>query len=243
MVGLLFFIYGAIFGSFYNVIIYRMPRDMEIINSRSLCPSCGKKIKAIDLIPILSWVFLKGKSRCCKEPIKPIYPIVEFVTGILFLLAYIITGGGIISIYYISFFSMLLIVGVIDLQNKVILDSILIVFFAIAVIIRLLFFDNVVNGIVAAAVAYTFYWFIYFVVKKIYKEERFGFGDVLYITVVAFYFGTNKLFLVLFGPFYVALAILLVLKALKVISFTLDDEIPFAPFISICSFLLSLIIM
>ncbi len=85
-----FFLFGLVFGSFLNVCIYRLPRDLSVVSPRSMCPNCGEAIAFYDNIPVLSWIVLQGKCRYCKEPISPRYAIVELLTGILFVLAFLV---------------------------------------------------------------------------------------------------------------------------------------------------------
>ncbi|MEZ5346127.1 MAG: prepilin peptidase [Pyrinomonadaceae bacterium] len=81
------FLFGSIVGSFLNVVIHRVPLEKSIVFPNSACPKCGEKIKPYDNIPIFSWLILGGKCRNCKNPISIRYPAVEFLTGVLFLLA------------------------------------------------------------------------------------------------------------------------------------------------------------
>jgi leader peptidase (prepilin peptidase)/N-methyltransferase len=82
------FIFGLTFGSFLNVIIYRVPRQLSIVTPRSACPNCGAAIRGYDNIPVLSWVLLRGRCRNCRNPITVRYAIVELVCGFLFVAAY-----------------------------------------------------------------------------------------------------------------------------------------------------------
>ena len=79
------FLIGILFGSFYTLAIYRIPRKQNITHTRSYCPKCGHKLAFLDLIPILSYVFLGGKCRYCKDKIKPNYIIIEILSGLLFV--------------------------------------------------------------------------------------------------------------------------------------------------------------
>lgn len=74
---------GLAFGSFLNVVIYRLPRGQSVVHPGSRCPSCGKPIHAWDNVPVLSWLLLRGKSRCCKTSISPRYPLVEALGGLV----------------------------------------------------------------------------------------------------------------------------------------------------------------
>jgi leader peptidase (prepilin peptidase)/N-methyltransferase len=84
-----FFLFGLVFGSFLNVCIYRLPRDLSVVSPRSFCPSCGTPIAFYDNIPVLSWIILRGRCRNCKARISPRYAVVELLTGALFVLSYL----------------------------------------------------------------------------------------------------------------------------------------------------------
>jgi leader peptidase (prepilin peptidase) / N-methyltransferase len=88
-----FFLFGLVFGSFLNVCIYRMPRELSVVKPRSACPVCEKPIAAYDNVPVLSWIMLRGKCRHCKAPISPRYAAVELLTGGLFVLGYLAATG------------------------------------------------------------------------------------------------------------------------------------------------------
>lgn len=88
-----FFVFGLVFGSFLNVCIYRMPRELSVVRPRSGCPACGTPIAAYDNIPVLSWIILGGKCRSCKAAISPRYAAVELLTAILFLASYLVAGS------------------------------------------------------------------------------------------------------------------------------------------------------
>jgi leader peptidase (prepilin peptidase)/N-methyltransferase len=82
------FLFGLAFGSFLNVVIYRVPRGLSVVKPRSACPNCGAAIRAYDNIPVLSWILLLGKCRDCKYPITSRYAVVELLCGFLFVSAY-----------------------------------------------------------------------------------------------------------------------------------------------------------
>ena len=89
---LLFFIIGTIFGSFYNVVGYRVPKGESLLYPSSHCTKCGHKLTPLELIPILSFLLLGGKCKECKNKISWFYPVFEFLSGILFMLSYIVFG-------------------------------------------------------------------------------------------------------------------------------------------------------
>src|SRR6476661_3565711 len=77
--------FGLIWGSFLNVVIYRVPREMSVVRPASHCPGCGKPVKPYDNIPVFSYLILRGKTRCCGARLSPRYPIVELLGGVLSL--------------------------------------------------------------------------------------------------------------------------------------------------------------
>ena len=88
-----FFLFGLLFGSFLNVCIYRMPRELSVVSPRSFCPQCDTPIAAYDNIPVLSWIILRGKCRNCGAKISPRYAIVELLTGLFFVASYLAVSG------------------------------------------------------------------------------------------------------------------------------------------------------
>jgi leader peptidase (prepilin peptidase)/N-methyltransferase len=113
------FIIGTIIGSFLNVVIYRIPEDKSIIYPpNSFCPKCGHKLSPLDLIPVLSWVFLRGRCRYCKAPISIQYPLVEVLTGTLFVLVFSVYGISIKTITSLILVSVLIAVSFIDIKYK-----------------------------------------------------------------------------------------------------------------------------
>lgn len=108
------FFYGICIGSFLNVVIFRLPKDESLIKRASHCMTCGAKIRIRDLVPIFSWLFLKGKCHSCGEKISPRYPIVEALNGIVYIVTFTVLDFSAQSIIYCLFFSILIAIGFID---------------------------------------------------------------------------------------------------------------------------------
>ena len=108
------FLYGICIGSFLNVVIIRLPRGESLIKRSSHCMTCGAKIRIIDLIPVFSWLFLKGKCHSCGEKISPRYPIVEALNGILYVIDLLIFGVNFNCVIMMLFTSILICVAFID---------------------------------------------------------------------------------------------------------------------------------
>ena len=120
------FIIGTLLGSFYNVVGYRLPKGQSIVFPPSHCPNCNHRLGASELIPILSFIFLKGKCKHCRQKISAFYPVFEFLTGLLFVISYIIFGPTKEFLLAITFVSLLIIIVVSDYEFMIIEDSVLI---------------------------------------------------------------------------------------------------------------------
>ncbi|MGV0024043.1 prepilin peptidase [Phormidesmis priestleyi] len=117
------FALGAAIGSFLNVVIYRLPAGLSLLYPPSRCPRCLTRLKTQDNVPVLGWLWLKGRCRHCKSPISPRYPLVEAATGILFLWLFWVFGFSIATLGYWAFFSWLLALSLIDLDTMTLPNS------------------------------------------------------------------------------------------------------------------------
>ncbi|MBQ0043142.1 MAG: prepilin peptidase [Lachnospiraceae bacterium] len=113
----MYFLYGIVIGSFLNVCIYRIPKKEGIVKIRSHCMKCSYQLKWYDLVPLFSWVFLRGKCRKCKEKISVQYPLIEGLNGILYVISFIKFGLSIESLLYCLLFSALLALSIIDFRT------------------------------------------------------------------------------------------------------------------------------
>lgn len=112
------FVLGSVVGSFLNVVAYRVPKKESLIKGRSHCTSCGKQILNRDLIPVFSWIFLGGKCRFCKSRISVRYMMVELVTGLSYLAAYIKLGVSVELAYAVVLFPLLVVLSLWDIDRK-----------------------------------------------------------------------------------------------------------------------------
>ena len=139
------FIIGTIFGSFYNVVGYRLPKGESIVFPPSHCTNCNHKLTFFELIPIISYIFQKGKCKHCGQKISLFYPMFEALTGILFVLCYLSFGLTPNLIIALTFVSLMIIITVSDYHYLIISDEVLIAFSVILFIEILL-----INGLNAA---------------------------------------------------------------------------------------------
>jgi len=101
------FAVGVVLGSFYTLAVYRIPLKQDITHTRSYCPKCNHKLNFLDLIPILSYIFLGGKCRYCKEKIRPRYLIIEALSGIVFLMFAVLLNIDLLNIEYIKIITLI----------------------------------------------------------------------------------------------------------------------------------------
>jgi leader peptidase (prepilin peptidase)/N-methyltransferase len=120
---IILFIFALVMGSFLNVIIYRIPARQSLIKPRSHCPNCNHQLKPYELVPLFSFIFLKGRCRCCHGSISIRYPLVEFLTGVSFLLVYLKFGWSIWTISGLVFTGLLIAASFIDLDHGIIPDQ------------------------------------------------------------------------------------------------------------------------
>jgi leader peptidase (prepilin peptidase)/N-methyltransferase len=118
--GAVLFLYGTIFGSFYNVVIYRLPRQQSIVHPRSRCPNCQRHLTPGELVPLYSFIAQRGKCRGCGAPISIRYPLVELATGLGFAAVGFVSSGVLALLGGLIFFSLLVIIALIDLEHKLI---------------------------------------------------------------------------------------------------------------------------
>jgi leader peptidase (prepilin peptidase)/N-methyltransferase len=120
---LLVFVLGLLIGSFLNVCIYRIPNRETIVYGTSRCPRCHNSLGALDLIPVVSFLVLKGSCRFCQAPISWRYPLVELLTGLIFFIGYSSIGAHPLLIKYLFLFSLLIVISFIDIDRQLIPDQ------------------------------------------------------------------------------------------------------------------------
>jgi len=118
------FLFGLIIGSFLNVCILRIPGGKSIVTPASACPGCGAPIKPYDNIPVLSWLLLRGKCRACRKPISAMYPAVELLTGLLFLVCWLAFGFSAQTLKWAAFSALMIVLIFTDLRERLLPDAV-----------------------------------------------------------------------------------------------------------------------
>lgn len=226
MINSLLFIYGIVLGSFYNVVGLRVPMKHSIVTPRSACPTCGHKLKAFELIPVVSYIIQGGKCRNCQSRISPIYPIFELLTGILFATAPLIVGWSGELLVALSLISMFIIIVVSDIHYMLIPDKILIWFAGIFLMERIIWpitpwWDSLLGAVTG---------FLLLLIIALVSKGGMGFGDVKLYALIGFVLGFKLVLLsfflsTLYGAVIGGLALLFRIVKRR-------QPIPFGPFIA-----------
>ena len=227
---ILIFILGLIVGSFCNVCIYRIPRNESIIYPTSHCPKCHSAIKPIDNIPLLSYILLKGRCHNCGSRISIQYPIVELLSGVIYLIIYLIYGLSIQSLIYIILSSALLIIAFIDLNEQVIPEVISLPGMVIGLILSFFVpYISFINSALGIVIGGGIILVIRLAGSLIFKKESMGIGDIELAAMIGAFLGWRYIIISLFLGFFLgALAgIILILSKIK----SREDVVPFGPFI------------
>jgi len=233
------FLLGVVVGSFLNVCITRIPEGMSIVTPGSRCPKCGQPIKPYDNVPVVAWLWLRGKCRACGNPISAMYPLVELATGLLFVGCYLGFGITAATVKWLFFVCLIVVLTVTDLRVRLLPDLVTGPGFAVglvssafvppddgmAVILSFHFFHRlppecvlgVAEAILGAAFGSLMLWGSAAVYKIIRGREGLGFGDVKMMAMVGAFLGVRDTFItILLGTLLgsvVGLAVILTLYA------------------------------
>lgn len=230
-------IIGCIFGSFFNVVGYRVPANLSIVSPGSFCPKCKHNLKWYELIPIFSYLFQKGKCRKCHEKISIIYPAIEMTTGVLFATSYFIFGFSYEFLIAIIVSSFLVIVIVSDINYLIIPDEVTL-FFSILLFVVKLVVEGIKTSLLSLLSGATLFIMMYLIMllgNFLFKKESLGGGDVKLMFFVGMAVGP------ILGIFSIFLSSAIALPlSLIVYLKDKDNVIPFGPFILIATFALIL---
>ena len=240
------FLIGICIGSFINVVIYRLPNDISFITPRSFCPKCKYKISWRENIPLFSWIIQKGKCNNCNQKISIRYPIIEFSTGILFVLfkwasPYIydsINYNFLETLFGWFFISILFVISLIDIKYFWI-PQVFINFGFLIGLLNLLFIqivsnfkqvDLLINCTLTSLISFLLFELLRVSAKSFFKKDALGKGDSKLVSMIALWLGTKGIIISL-GITYIFAAFCLLI-AIKTKIIKRNQIIPFAPFLS-----------
>ena len=244
------FVYGVMFGSFFNVCISRIPKGISVISPRSRCPKCKTEIRWYQNIPLLSWIFLKGRCAGCKTPIPLIYPLVEILTGIVVLLVFRhfhtpdLKDWIIKSLIYSVFSGSLIIITFIDMKYFIIPDrftwgGVIAGIAASMSYPQIHGFESLKEGFVfsfvSALICYGILNSVRILGSLAYKREAMGYGDIKLVAAFGAFLGWKLgLLSIFFGAVFGSV---IGIASVILSRFTLRSEIPFGPYLALGAFI------
>ena len=256
------FIFGLLIGSFLNVVILRLPTRLEydwrcqckellaiespddepsetppgIMLSRSQCPKCDHQIKPYENIPLLSYLFLRGRCSSCKAPISMRYPLIEATTAILFLAVAVNFGPTVQSLAALGLTAILIALAVIDFDHQLLPDD-LTFFLLWSGLFASLFnvFTDPVSSIIGALAGYLSLWLVYHLFRLLTGKEGMGYGDFKLLAAIGAWLGWQMLPLTILLSSLVGAVIGLTMIGLK--RHKSNQPMPFGPFIALAGWI------
>jgi leader peptidase (prepilin peptidase) / N-methyltransferase len=185
-------LFGALLGSFLNVVIHRLPLGESVVTPRSRCPGCSTPIAWYDNVPVLSWLLLRGRCRACARPISVQYPLIELVTALLWLAAIARFGVGVEGLRSAIFLTLLLAIAIIDARHFIIPDHLslggLAAGLALAAVPGSFPFTSALLG---AGLGYAFLWAIALGGERLFRKPALGVGDIHMMAMVGAFLGVS----------------------------------------------------
>ncbi|EGU39229.1 prepilin peptidase [Vibrio scophthalmi] len=254
-------VFGLIVGSFLNVVIYRLPIMMErewrhdcaesfpeykievpqetfnLSVPRSACPSCHTQIRAIDNIPVISWLLLKGKCHNCQSKISARYPLIELLTGGLCLLVATTLPASYFTIALLFFTFVLVAATFIDLDTMLLPDSLTLPLMWSGIALALFGISPVSlqDSVIGAMAGYLCLWSVYWAFKLITKKEGMGYGDFKLLAALGAWLGWQYLPMIILVSSLVGLVFGLI--QLRLQSKGIDKAFPFGPYLAIAGWI------
>jgi leader peptidase (prepilin peptidase)/N-methyltransferase len=192
-------VFGLLFGSFLNVVIHRLPRGQSMVRGRSMCPHCKETIHWYDNIPLVSWLFLRGKCRACGWKIPARYPLVELLTAVSAAAAMWVSGPSLTTLWVFAFLAIMIAITFIDWEHQIIPDPLSIGGTVLGWIGAVVCLDiTLVQSIVGSLVGAGLILGIALLYKAARKVDGMGGGDVKLMAMIGAFLGWQMVFAVLF---------------------------------------------
>jgi len=190
-------LFGLMIGSFLNVCIYRLPRRLSPVRPRSSCTTCGHLITWYENFPIASYLVLRGRCRGCGSPISPMYPIIEAITGGMFLGAYLLYGPSLLLLARLIFGCAMLVLFVIDLQHRILPNVITLPGIVAGLLLSEVAGPGWKDSLIGIAAGGGVLWAIAEVYYRLRKQEGLGMGDVKMLAMIGAFLGWKLMLLTL----------------------------------------------
>lgn len=235
---LLIFILGLLIGSFLNVCIYRIPLGKSIAYPPSHCPGCNKPLKAYELIPVISYILLRGSCSSCRVRISARYPFVELLNGLIFLFFYINKGLSLEFLFLIILSCHLIVIAFIDLDHMIIPDEIVISIIIISILYRITGYSIGQPLAIGSALLGLLVGGGVFLLVAILSGGGMGGGDIKLMGALGLFFGLKLILLTMLAAVVIGaiVSVGLLFSGKK----KRDSMIPFGPFIVIGAYITAL---
>lgn len=220
-------------GSFYNVVGCRLPNGESLVKPASHCPKCKKRLRPMELVPIISYIIQGGKCKHCKKKIEIFYPIFEFLTGLLFVISYLKFGMTSELIVALTFSSTLLVIIIGDIKYMIIPDEVIIVSTILIIIERMLMGYEISLLLMNAIIPFVLMFLVKLLGDFIFKKESLGGGDIKLMIVFGLALGWQNVILVIALASFLALPISLIILFRKK-----TNIIAFGPYLSAAALIL-----
>jgi leader peptidase (prepilin peptidase)/N-methyltransferase len=221
---------GLVVGSFLNVCIYRLPKGLSIITPSSFCPSCGKKLTPLELIPVMGYLLSTGKCRHCGGRISPIYPVVEVLTAALFCLICLKFSLTVEALKYFVLISLLIVVSFIDIETMEISDSITLTGTAFGLAFSFAGL-GLKNSLLGAALGFSSIFLLSKLLKAIYGKDAIGDGDATILMMIGSFCGMAGVLFSFYLGFLIGGLVGLAFVVLR--TKRLGDAVPFGPYLAL----------
>lgn len=227
-------LFSVCIGSFLNVVIYRLPRAMNIAYPASHCPHCQSRLRFWHNIPLLSFLYLKAKCGFCKKPISSRYPLIEILTVILSLIAYLQFGFTLLLLPVLLFTYALIALTFIDIDSQILPDVITLPLLGIGLALNTFeYFTSPVDAIWGMLIGFSALFIIDYLYYLLRKRHGIGMGDAKLLAAIGAWLGAYALVPVILAASLLGIlcaVILILMKRLKH-----DMPIPFGPFLAIAA--------
>ena len=233
-IGFVFFLFGLVFGSFCNAWAWRIAHDESIAKGRSHCPECGHTLAAKDLVPLFSWIALKGKCRYCGKPISRRYPLVEAILGVYFLSVYIVYGISFSCLRLILLGCLLLICSLVDWETMELPDPLMIAA-AVTALLRLTEPGGWKDALIGCFAVSVPLLILVLIADKVLGKESMGGGDIKLVAVLGLHFGAAKTL------FLLIIACIIGILAAKAARKGKSTAFPFGPVLSFAAWITALV--
>jgi len=225
--GVLAFLFGLSVGSFINVLVWRFNKKKKWFQGRSVCDHCQRKLNWWENVPLLSFLFLRGRCRTCHSPIPFEYPLMELVTGLIYLLVtwHFSPSGLFLTVCYLITVSLLIAIFVFDLHYRIIPDWAIVSLVVICLIINAFNGVDLISYLISGLSFSFFFLFLYLITRK----KGMGFGDVKFSFFMGFFLGWPKIVVSFYLAFLTGAIFGVILILLKKKKF--GQQIAFGPFL------------